>query len=178
MSDRRSRFGLSKAVEDKVKLANLQANIVSTLQGGCFVGALAAAWFADRLGRRLSLIITAVIVMIGVIMQFNSWGKLPVLYVGRYGARSAYISSYSLRLDSWQVLVSAQHPCLLRFISLRTCLVPFVVFSLDSINSSSCSEVCLRSGSITEPTCTSLATAPGLFLWLFKASRRCSCSSV
>lgn len=31
----RSKFGLSR-VEDKVALANLQANIVSTLQAGCF----------------------------------------------------------------------------------------------------------------------------------------------
>ena len=78
-----SRFGLDQA-DDKVDLANLQANIVSTLQAGCFVGAIVAAPLADKLGRRAALLIAAVIVIVGVLFQFNAWGKLAPLYIGRF----------------------------------------------------------------------------------------------
>ncbi|RPB29198.1 hypothetical protein L211DRAFT_845194 [Terfezia boudieri ATCC MYA-4762] len=46
--------------------ANLQANIDSTLQAGCFVGALAAYWFADKIGRKPSLMYSAHLALIGV----------------------------------------------------------------------------------------------------------------
>lgn len=39
---------------------------------------------ADRIGRRLSLLIAGVIVLIGVACQFNAWGSLAAMYVGRF----------------------------------------------------------------------------------------------
>ena len=84
-ADNLSRFGLDKAEDEgKVALANLQANIVSTLQAGCFLGAIVTAPIADRFGRKPSLIGASVVVMAGILMQFNSWGNLPCLYVGRF----------------------------------------------------------------------------------------------
>lgn len=80
-----SRFGLDDA-SDKKALANLQANIVSTLQAGCFAGAIIAGFMADRIGRRMSLLVAGVVVLIGVIFQFNSWGQLAPLYIGRFVA--------------------------------------------------------------------------------------------
>ncbi|OAL31975.1 hypothetical protein AYO22_00845 [Fonsecaea multimorphosa] len=79
------RFGLDKA-KSAVALANLQANIVSTLQAGAFLGAILAAPLADNLGRRTSLLIAGCVAMIGIIIQFNSWGHVAVLYVGRFVA--------------------------------------------------------------------------------------------
>ncbi|TEA19548.1 putative quinate permease [Colletotrichum sidae] len=65
--------------------ANLGANIVSTLQAGCFVGALLAAQAADRFGRRPVLIWAAGgISVIGVILQAAASGQLAAMYVGRF----------------------------------------------------------------------------------------------
>lgn len=74
-------FGLSGL--DKIGGANLEANIVSTLQAGCFVGALAASWFADKFGRRFTLLGCAVIAIIGTIAQAASMGHLSAMYCGR-----------------------------------------------------------------------------------------------
>jgi MFS family permease len=75
------KYGLSDL--DDTALANLTANIVSTLQGGCFFGSLGASWFADRLGRKPSLLYSAGIAIVGCIMQAAANGHLPALYVGR-----------------------------------------------------------------------------------------------
>jgi hypothetical protein len=75
------KFGLENL--DSVGSANLEANIVSTLQAGCFFGALAAYWFADRFGRRTSLFGCACIAIVGTVMQAVSLGHLPVMYIGR-----------------------------------------------------------------------------------------------
>ncbi|KAL8415469.1 hypothetical protein RB596_006181 [Gaeumannomyces avenae] len=65
--------------------ANLSANIVSTLQAGCFIGALLAAQAADRWGRRPVLIWAAGgISIIGVILQAAASGHLAPMYVGRF----------------------------------------------------------------------------------------------
>ncbi|GKT47531.1 high-affinity glucose transporter SNF3 [Colletotrichum spaethianum] len=65
--------------------ANLSANIVSTLQAGCFVGALLAAQAADKFGRRPVLIWAAGgISVIGVILQAAASGHLAAMYVGRF----------------------------------------------------------------------------------------------
>ncbi|KAJ5709971.1 hypothetical protein N7493_009563 [Penicillium malachiteum] len=66
-----------------VAQANLSANIVSTLQAGCFFGALLASPAADKWGRRLALMGSAVIGIIGVIMQASASGHLPAMYIGR-----------------------------------------------------------------------------------------------
>ncbi|KAJ6113643.1 hypothetical protein N7523_006960 [Penicillium sp. IBT 18751x] len=68
---------------DSVAKANLSANIVSTLQAGCFFGALIASPAAERWGRRLALIGAAVVGIVGVIMQASASGHLPAMYVGR-----------------------------------------------------------------------------------------------
>lgn len=78
-----TRFGLAGA-PNKQALANLQANIVSTLQAGCFAGAIIAGFMADRIGRRMSLLVAGTVVLIGVLLQFNAWGYLAALYVGRF----------------------------------------------------------------------------------------------
>ncbi|KJX94676.1 mfs quinate transporter like protein [Zymoseptoria brevis] len=82
----RARYGLPKAGENKTLSANLEANIVSTLQAGCFVGALAAFYVADKLGRRLGLMIAAVLATIGAVFQAAAAGHFPVLYIGRFVA--------------------------------------------------------------------------------------------
>lgn len=75
---------------DKVAQANLTANIVSTLQAGCFFGALIASPCADRWGRKLSLIGAAVVGIIGVIMQTAASGHLEAMYIGRYVNNSTH----------------------------------------------------------------------------------------
>jgi MFS family permease len=75
------KFGLEDL--SPVASANLEANIVSTLQAGCFFGALAAYWFADKYGRRTALFGCALIAIIGTIMQAASNGHLAVMYIGR-----------------------------------------------------------------------------------------------
>merc|ERR1719359_1148614 len=46
-------FGLP---EDKKATADIVSNVVSTLQAGCFLGALIAFYIADKWGRRPSLL--------------------------------------------------------------------------------------------------------------------------
>lgn len=64
--------------------ANLSANIVSTLQAGCFLGALLASPLTDRIGRKWCLIGVSVVIMLGVIMQAASSGNLGPMYAGRF----------------------------------------------------------------------------------------------
>ncbi|OJJ59355.1 hypothetical protein ASPSYDRAFT_56960 [Aspergillus sydowii CBS 593.65] len=63
--------------------ANLSANIVSTLQAGCFFGALAASWVADKFGRKLGLMTASFVAILGVIMQVAASGHLEAMYIGR-----------------------------------------------------------------------------------------------
>lgn len=76
-----SKYGLDKL--DKIQRADLQANIVSTLQCGCFVGALSASYVADKLGRRKALLIAGIVVTLGCIMQAAADGHIAAMYVGR-----------------------------------------------------------------------------------------------
>jgi sugar porter (SP) family MFS transporter len=64
--------------------ANLAANIVSTLQAGCFFGALAASPITDRWGRKWCLIAVSMILIVGVILQAAAAGNLAPMYVGRF----------------------------------------------------------------------------------------------
>ncbi|KAL2000978.1 hypothetical protein VTN02DRAFT_2379 [Thermoascus thermophilus] len=82
MDEFKRKFGLMN--QSKVGEANLSANIVSTLQAGCFVGALVASPVADRWGRRPALIVASVFSTIGVIMQFAASGYLEPMYIGRF----------------------------------------------------------------------------------------------
>ncbi|EAA34662.1 general substrate transporter [Neurospora crassa] len=70
---------------DKAK-ANLGANIVSTLQAGCFLGALIASPITDRFGRKWCLIAVSLVVIIGIIMQAAASGNLAPMYIGRFVA--------------------------------------------------------------------------------------------
>lgn len=67
----------------KVAAANLSANIVSTLQAGCFFGALFASPIAEKYGRRLALIGAAVVAILGIVMQTAASGHIEVMYIGR-----------------------------------------------------------------------------------------------
>ncbi|KAI2641022.1 MFS sugar transporter-like protein [Xylaria nigripes] len=64
--------------------ANLEANIVSVLQAGCFAGSLAAYPLADILGRKWCLIYASIFTLVGVILQSAASGFLAPLYIGRF----------------------------------------------------------------------------------------------
>ncbi|KAL1990508.1 hypothetical protein VTN49DRAFT_6347 [Thermomyces lanuginosus] len=76
------KYGLYNKPADDT--ANLNANIVSTLQAGCFAGALAASPVSDRWGRRPALLISAALAIVGTVMQAAASGKLAVMYIGRF----------------------------------------------------------------------------------------------
>lgn len=76
-----SKYGLTGL--SKTAQANLSANIVSTLQAGCFFGALLASPAADRYGRRYALLGAATLGIVGVIMQTAAAGHLEAMYIGR-----------------------------------------------------------------------------------------------
>ncbi|KAF4630318.1 hypothetical protein G7Y89_g7826 [Cudoniella acicularis] len=76
-----SAYGIAKL--DPTAKANLQSNIVSTLQGGCFFGSLIAYWVADKYGRKPALIVASIITIMGIIIQCSSNGHIEALYVGR-----------------------------------------------------------------------------------------------
>lgn len=80
-SDKPSKYGLNGL--DSVGEANLSANIVSTLQAGCFFGALVASVIADKYGRKVGLISASILAIIGVIMQVAASGHLEAMYIGR-----------------------------------------------------------------------------------------------
>jgi MFS family permease len=61
-----------------------EANIVSTLQAGCFVGALGASYSADKYGRRIALMIAAGFATVGAVMQAAADGHFAVMYLGRF----------------------------------------------------------------------------------------------
>lgn len=68
---------------DKQGEADLSANIVSTLQAGCFAACFIASYVADRLGRRWGLLLAALVAIVGCVMQAAGMGHLAVMYVGR-----------------------------------------------------------------------------------------------
>jgi MFS family permease len=86
MDATKERFGYQD-ISDGQK-ANMDQNIVSTLQAGCFAACLVTFWFADKFGRRLSLLGTGALALIGVVFQAASaaHGNLAVMYVGRFMA--------------------------------------------------------------------------------------------
>jgi hypothetical protein len=102
-----------------VELADLQANIVTTLQCGCFVGALCTGFIADKIGRRYNLILAAVAAIIGTVMQAAASGEIACLFVGRFiaglgvGAASMVTPLYSkLGRDTFCADCTDQHPSL------------------------------------------------------------------
>jgi sugar porter (SP) family MFS transporter len=71
---------------DKVGKANLNANIASTLQAGCFAGCFVASWFADRWGRKMALQVAGLVTIVGCVIQAVAMGSLEAMYVGRFVA--------------------------------------------------------------------------------------------
>ncbi|KAF2759046.1 general substrate transporter [Pseudovirgaria hyperparasitica] len=77
-------FGLDTKHEN---YANVQGNIVSVLQGGCFFGAASSFWLGDKLGRKWSLILADTVFIIGSLVQTLCAIKttsLTQLYIGRF----------------------------------------------------------------------------------------------
>ena len=83
--------------------SDLQGNIVSILQGGCFFGAASSFYIGDRLGRKIALIIAAIVFLIGSTIQTCSGFRmksLGQLYAGRFiggfgvGLVSAVVPTY------------------------------------------------------------------------------------
>ncbi|KAF9223309.1 general substrate transporter [Gyrodon lividus] len=97
-------FGLDK--ESAAARAALNGNIVSVLQAGGFFGAIASSWFASRYGRKPSLLASAVIFLIGsVIQSIVGMGSTPavglkLLYFSRFfggvgvGLMAAIVPTY------------------------------------------------------------------------------------
>ncbi|KAF2469409.1 general substrate transporter [Lindgomyces ingoldianus] len=93
-------FKLDKTSPD---FSNLQGNIVSVLQAGCFFGALSSFYVSDTFGRKAALIIADIIFLIGSLVQtlcaINTT-SLAQLYVGRViggfgvGLISAVVPTY------------------------------------------------------------------------------------
>lgn len=81
-------FGTSFALNPKAQpkdFANLQGNIVSVLQAGCFFGAGSSFFISNWFGRKTTLLVTVTIFLIGSIIQTCSGlgtTNLAQLYVG------------------------------------------------------------------------------------------------
>lgn len=62
--------------------SNMIGTIVAIFEIGCFVGAMATAFFGENLGRRKSIAIGAVISMVGALLQATAFGRAHLI-VGR-----------------------------------------------------------------------------------------------
>ncbi|KAE8372206.1 general substrate transporter [Aspergillus bertholletiae] len=82
MNSFKEQYGL--VGKEDTALANLESNIVSVIQAGSFLGALVSTYVANAIGRRLSLILSALILFVGVAMQAGASGIIGVLYAGRF----------------------------------------------------------------------------------------------
>lgn len=63
--------------------AHIASNVVSLLTAGCFFGSIFAAYINDKLGRRYSLMIFAVIFLVGAAVQVASHHEIGMIYGGR-----------------------------------------------------------------------------------------------
>jgi MFS family permease len=63
--------------------ADLNANIASTLQAGCFVGCFVASWMADKWGRKIALQVAGLVTILGCVFQAVALGHIEVMYIGR-----------------------------------------------------------------------------------------------
>lgn len=72
-------FGLTSV--SKQDRAALSSDIVSTFQGGAFFGCAAGFFLAERWGRKVCMLASALVFMVGAGLQLA--GNLSVLYAGR-----------------------------------------------------------------------------------------------
>ncbi|UPX13637.1 uncharacterized protein EKO05_0004138 [Ascochyta rabiei] len=63
--------------------ADLNANIASTLQAGCFLGCFIASWMADKYGRRWTLQLAGLVTIVGCVIQAAASGSIEAMYIGR-----------------------------------------------------------------------------------------------
>ncbi|EHY52824.1 hypothetical protein HRR83_007624 [Exophiala dermatitidis] len=82
LPDFKDEFGLTHL--SKIGASNLSANLVSVMQAGAIVGALAANPLSDWQGRRLSILVISVFAFIGGLLQALSYGSLVCFYIGRF----------------------------------------------------------------------------------------------
>ncbi|KAI8636932.1 general substrate transporter [Parasitella parasitica] len=68
---------------DASEAKQIQGDIVSLLQAGACIGALTANFYADRFGRRKSIIVSTLIFMFGSAIQTGS-KNLPMILFGRF----------------------------------------------------------------------------------------------
>ncbi|KAF8607787.1 general substrate transporter [Ceratobasidium sp. AG-I] len=80
--------------------------VVSTLAGGCFVGAASAAWLADHIGRKRTLQVGSLIAIVGCLLQCVAV-NIGMLIAGRIVAGLA-IGVLSMITPLYQVEIS--HP--------------------------------------------------------------------
>ena len=61
---------------------NLISTITAIYDIGCFVGAIAAMWIGERLGRRKTVLVGTTIMTVGAILQIASY-SVAQMFVGR-----------------------------------------------------------------------------------------------
>ena len=81
MPDFKREFGLD--TKSSRAVADISGNLVTTMQAGAVAGALVCSPFADKYGRKPSLLLVAIVGFIGGLMQTVSYGHFPVFYIGR-----------------------------------------------------------------------------------------------
>ncbi|KAB5536256.1 hypothetical protein GE09DRAFT_971660 [Coniochaeta sp. 2T2.1] len=82
MPDFKREFGFAN--KSPAAVADLQGNLVTTMQAGAVLGALVCSPVADRWGRKPSLLAVAVLGLVGALLQAFAYGHLPAFYIGRF----------------------------------------------------------------------------------------------
>ncbi|CAE6445672.1 hypothetical protein ACGC1H_003901 [Rhizoctonia solani] len=73
----KARFKTGAATSD------VTANVVATLQAGCFFGALAAAPLSTAFGRRIAMHVFLLLFQLGTVLQLVPGGSIALMYGGR-----------------------------------------------------------------------------------------------
>lgn len=118
-------FGLD--VADQHQRDTLSGNIVSTFQAGTFFGALLAFPMAEKYGRKIGMIVSALVFLVGGILMTASNGMLGLVCI--YSTPQLHLPfvihdllyRYML-VERLQALASAQHPLSSLCTSLRLLL--------------------------------------------------------
>ena len=74
-------FGLNPG--DSKSRNFIQANIVSTFQAGCFFGALFSFPIAEKFGRKKTIMLAALVFLLGGTLMTAAQGRLSLIYAGR-----------------------------------------------------------------------------------------------